>query len=72
MTAKDNLIHAVDKPYFLKVARRGLGIPVFDSLLQLQQLCKGFTNEQIAVAMTSKFVAMATSYEVKDTLIFTV
>ena len=36
------------------------------------QLCKGFTNEQIAVAMTSKFVAMAMLYEVKDTLFFNV
>ena len=63
----------------VKVARRGLGIPVFGILLQLHvevkrliQLCKGFTNEQISAAMTSKFVAMATSYEVKDTLFSTV
>ena len=38
----------------------------------LVQLCKVFTNEQIAVAMTSKFVTMATQYEVKGTLFFTV
>ena len=38
----------------------------------LVQLCKSFTNEQIAVAMMPKFVAMAMSQEVKDTLFFTV
>ena len=38
----------------------------------LVQLCKGFTNGQISVAMTSKFIAMATSYEVNDALFFTV
>ena len=54
----------------VKVARRGLDI--FLSLVYycsytnnlevklLVQLCEGFTNGQIAVAMTSKFVAMAT------------
>ena len=66
----------------LVIFDRGLDIPVFGILLQLNtnnlevkllvQLCKGFTTEQIAVAMTSKFVAMATSYEVKDTLLITV
>ena len=38
----------------------------------LVQLSECFTIEQIAVAMMPKFVAMATSYEVKDTLFFTV
>ena len=39
--------------------------------LTVIQLRKGFPNEQIGVAMTAKFVAMATLYEVKDTLFFT-
>ncbi len=36
----------------------------------LEQSCLSFTNEQIEVAMTSKFVTMATSKEVKYTLFF--
>ena len=35
------------------------------------QTCTTFTKEQIEVIVMSKFVAMATSYEVKDTLFWT-
>ena len=38
----------------------------------LVQVCKGFTNEQIVMNMTSKFIAMAASYEVKEMLFFTI
>ena len=60
----------------VKVARRGPSLVFYCSYTNnvevkiLVQLCKGFTNEQIVVAMASKFVAMATLYEVKDTLFF--
>ena len=52
-------------------------MPVFGGLSQLYllnilvQICTSFTNEQIEITVTSKFVAMTTSCEVKVTLFLT-
>ena len=46
-------------------------IPIIFRKNLLVQTCTSFTNEQIDVIVTSKIVAMATSYEVKDTLFWT-
>ena len=46
-------------------------IPIIFWKNLLVQTFTSFTSEQIDVTVTSKIVAMATSYEVKDTLFWT-
>ena len=46
-------------------------IPILFRKIFLVQTCTSFSNEQIDVIVTSRIVAMATSYEVKDTLFWT-